>query len=252
MALDIVKLYISFIAEFFGFDDIDITSPTGSENYRAFLPKTSNSITMAHFLTKALGEVQETINEISALEISSEVSTNVKSFLESARRGFQETLIQAWKRGRVPSLNVGQSHLPPVADANIFYHLENWKSNPNEPSTTLYLTEIQTFQRHLTTTAFKLAGGVDLPSASNPHKPLKQHTITQELLSNITKAFLETIYAFLDGLVHLASEESPVSYTHQAVVIDMGIAPGSNPLELLDLTETVGVFGIAMQLVLTP
>ena len=132
--------------------------------------------------------------------------------------------------------------LTPGADANIFYHLEDWKSNPSEPSTTLYLGEIQTFQRHLTTATFKLAGGVDIPSASNPHKPLKQHAISQEFLSNITKAFLETVYAFLDGLVHLASEESPPSHGHRAAVIDMGIAPGSNPLELLDLTETVSFF----------
>lgn len=116
----------------------------------------------------------------------------------------------------------------------------------------MYLTEIQTFQRHLATATFKLAGGVDLPSASNPHKPLKQHVIGQEFLSSITKAFLETIYAFLDGLVHLASEESPASHAQQAVVIDMGMAPGSNPLELLDLTETVSDFWITAQSVLTP
>ena len=139
----------------------------------------------------------------------------------------------------VPLVKQKLSLTTPGADANIFYHLEDWKSNPNEPSTTLYLGEIQTFQRHLTTATFKLAGGVDIPSASNPHKPLKQHAISQEFLSNITKAFLETVYAFLDGLVHLASEESPPSHGHRAAVIDMGIAPGSNPLELLDLTETV-------------
>ena len=92
---------------------------------------------------------------------------------------------------------------------------------------------------------------MDLPSASNPHKPLKQHVISQEFLSNITKAFLETVYAFLDGLVHLASEESPASNGHRAAVIDMGIAPGSNPLELLDLTETVSFFGIKVQPALT-
>lgn len=138
------------------------------------------------------------------------------------------------------------------ADANIFYHLENWKSNPNEPSTTFYLGEIQTFQRHLTTAAFKLAGGVDLPSALNPHKPLKQHIISQNFLSRITKAFLETVYAFLDGLVHLASEESSVSHGHQAAVIDVGTTPGSNPLELLDLTETVSAPGIKTHHALTP
>jgi exocyst complex component 2 len=104
MALDIVKLYISFIAEFFGFSDVEITSPTGPENHPSFLPRMSNSISMAHFLIKMLGEIQETISEVSALEISSEVNTKIKSFSESARRGFQETLIHAWKRGRVPSL----------------------------------------------------------------------------------------------------------------------------------------------------
>lgn len=101
MALDIVKLYISFIVEFFMFSDVEITSPTRSENHASLLPKVSNSITTAYFLIKLLGEVQETMSEVGALEISSEVSTNTKSFLESARRGFQETLIQAWKRGQV-------------------------------------------------------------------------------------------------------------------------------------------------------
>jgi len=104
MALDIVKLYISFIAKIFMFSDVEITSPVGPEDRTPFFPKASNSITMGHFLTKVLGEVQETMSEVSALEISSEVSTNTKSFLESARRGFQETLIQAWKRGQVSFL----------------------------------------------------------------------------------------------------------------------------------------------------
>jgi exocyst complex component 2 len=102
MALDIVKLYISFIVDFFEFNDVEITSPTDSEHRPSFLPKALNSTTLAHFLIRALGEVQETIGEVSALEISSEVSANIKRFLESTRRGFQETLIHAWKRGQVP------------------------------------------------------------------------------------------------------------------------------------------------------
>ena len=83
------------------FSDVEVTSPTRQENRTSLLPKASNSITMAHFLIKVLGEVQETVSEVSALEISSEVSTNAKSFLESARRGFQEYLIRAWKTGQI-------------------------------------------------------------------------------------------------------------------------------------------------------
>lgn len=133
MALDIVKLYISFIAEFFELSDVEITSPTGPENHPSFLPKTSNSITMAHFLIKLLGEIQETISEVGALEISSEVNTKIKSFLESARRGFQETLIHAWKRGRVsPLLGGNQSPLPPSIQMPTFS--TTWRTGRATPT----------------------------------------------------------------------------------------------------------------------
>jgi exocyst complex component 2 len=124
-------------------------------------------------------------------------------------------------------------------DANTFYHLEAWIGNPSEPSITLYLSQMELFQRHITTSAFKIAGGIDLSSNMTSTKPTKQNVVAPLFISKITKAFLDVLYAFLDGLVHLASEESPVVSGKRAAITDSATMTGTNPIELLDLTDTV-------------
>ena len=96
-------------------------------------------------------------------------------------------------------------------DANILYYLESWTPSPSEPSMTTYLNHIESFQRMITTAAFTIAGGVDLSNALPPNsKPVKQYPVAPTFVTKITKAFLDALYAYLDGLVHLASDESPV------------------------------------------
>jgi exocyst complex component 2 len=70
-------------------------------------------------------------------------------------------------------------------------------------------------------------------------KPTKQHVIAPLFISKITKAFLDVLYAFLDGLVQLASEDSPVVSGKRVVITDSATMTGTNPIELLDLTDTV-------------
>lgn len=93
------------------------------------------------------------------------------------------------------------------------------------------------FQRHLTTAAFKLAGGIDLSSSVSSSKPVKQHPIPQVFVTKITKAFLDALYAFLDGLVLLASDESPI-VTGKTLTKEED-SPGTNHLDLLDLFDGV-------------
>jgi exocyst complex component 2 len=97
---------------------------------------------------------------------------------------------------------------------------------------------MELFQRQITTAAFKIAGGVDLSSNMSSAKPTKQNIVAPLFITKITKAFLDVLYAFLDGLVHLASEESLVVSSKNAVA-DSATITGTNPLELLDLTDTV-------------
>ena len=106
MALDIVKQYISLLSEFFLFSDAAIiTSPSlGSSPTPPMLPRDSNSLTTLHHLTKILGEIQDCVNEVNGMEISSEATSSLKGFLESARWKFDDVLVHDWLRGlRCPS-----------------------------------------------------------------------------------------------------------------------------------------------------
>lgn len=91
----------------------------------------------------------------------------------------------------------------------------------------------------MTTGAFKIAGGVDLTNAATPTSRLiKQNPVSPTFVSRIAKAFLDTLYAFLDGLVHLASDESPKVLEAEGVP-DVVPASEPNPLELIDVQNAV-------------
>jgi exocyst complex component 2 len=240
MALDMIKLYVSLLSETFVFSDM---RSVGTSVTPPLLPKDSNVITTSHYVTKALTEIQDTVNEVLGMELGNEASSVLRSLLESARWKFEDVLVQAWQRGMaLPCIILRRNLMDFLADANIFYHLETWTANPSEPSTTLYLNQIQLFQRQITTSAFKLAGAVDLTSSSSK-APTKQYPVAQEFVTKITKSFLDAMYAFLDGLVHLASDESPAVGTAAAKAQAMGagtaVTGGTNPLELVDLSDAV-------------
>jgi hypothetical protein len=104
MAFDVVKLYISLISEFFNLSDMAVmTSPTGPKSPRPdspFLPINSHSMSTAHYLGRVLGEIQEGVNELKALNMHSDVGQALKGFQESVNWRFVDILINAWQRGR--------------------------------------------------------------------------------------------------------------------------------------------------------
>lgn len=100
MALDVIKEYISLLSEFFMFSDAAVQSPQpDTDATPPLLPRDSNALTTMHHLMKVLGEIQETVNEVNGMEISSEASSSLKGLLESARWKFEDILIHAWIRG---------------------------------------------------------------------------------------------------------------------------------------------------------
>ncbi|KAJ8087260.1 Exocyst complex component S5 [Marasmius tenuissimus] len=219
MAHDIVKLYVALISEFFTLSDMAVmASPNTASPVSSLVPVNTTSFTTSHYLMKILGEVQECINELNSMDISSEVSSSLRSLLESVKWRFEDILINTWLR-----------------DANIFYHLETWIPSPTDPSATHYLTQMEVFQRHVTTAAFKLAGGVDL-SSSSLTKPLKQNPIPSAFVTKITKAFIDALYAFLDGLVLLSSNEAPIAPANRPIASTTSNT--ANTTELLDISNT--------------
>jgi exocyst complex component 2 len=100
MAVDIIKLYVSLLSEFFVFSDMAVMAPTPTGGRPApLLPDDSTSLTTAHYLMKILTEIQDNVNEINSMEISGEVGTSLRGLLDSAKWGFEDVLVHAWVRG---------------------------------------------------------------------------------------------------------------------------------------------------------
>ncbi|KAF5318658.1 hypothetical protein D9619_010696 [Psilocybe cf. subviscida] len=215
MALDVVKLYISLISQFFMLSDVAVmtTLPNGSSSSPHHLPENAHSLCTAFYLQQILSEVNDTVTELNSMEISQE--TGVKGLLESLRWRFEDILLQVWQR-----------------DAVLFYYLETWTSSRNDAFTTHYLTHIEAYQRFMSTAAYKIAGGIESPSSLS--KAPRQNTIPQIFVTKITKAFMDALYAFLDGMILLASNESPIAKGQVSTLI---VAEDSSPLESLDLKD---------------
>ena len=71
-----------------------------------FVPKSSNSLTAAYYLTRILSEIQDCVNEVIAMDISTDATSGMKSLLESTRWSFEGALTSVWLRGtRVSRIN---------------------------------------------------------------------------------------------------------------------------------------------------
>lgn len=100
MALDIVKLYISLLSEFFTLSDKAVATPLTNMSVPPFVPPGSNSITTAYYVSKILSEMNECVNEVMTVELAGDASAELRSLLESARWRFEDALCDTWMRGR--------------------------------------------------------------------------------------------------------------------------------------------------------
>ena len=118
----------------------------------------------------------------------------------------------------VPTITPSSWHPLSISpDAQIFYLTEDWSSSLAEPCTTHHPARMEIFQRQLATAAFKIAGGLELSSALSG--PIKQNVISQTFSSKILKAFLDALYALLDGQLRLASDESPAATSKSPSIV---------------------------------
>ncbi|KAF9068906.1 exocyst complex component Sec5-domain-containing protein [Rhodocollybia butyracea] len=223
MALEIVQLYISLLSQFFNLSDMAVmASPNASYSSNApptTFPQNSTSLSTAHYLLKILGEIQDCVNELNAMEISGDVSTSLKGLLDSAKWRFEDVLVSAWLR-----------------DANNFHHLEAWIPSPSDPSATHYLTQMELFQRHVTTMAYRIAGGVDSSSSSLISKGLKQNLIPVAFVAKLTKAFMDVLHTLLEGLVKLVEDEQ-MSLKAVVPIVATSTSTTPNTSEFLDLGD---------------
>ncbi|KAJ9115628.1 hypothetical protein QFC20_000954 [Naganishia adeliensis] len=221
MALDIIKLYISLLGQFFTLSDISIASarkPGQSASQSSnlgqstghseaampdFVPRNANSLITCHYASKILAEILDSAGEIDALtgpnsgqsvsspvtstDLGQEAKKAMRDFVESCRWRLEEAICETWSR-----------------DAKEFFRLEDWAVNPSTIGTTIYLQKIASLQKHNATVAWQVAGGSTEYGADKSAVPVV-------FVHKIKECFLDSLYYFLDGMVHLAlSGEEPL------------------------------------------
>ncbi len=205
MALEIVKLYISLVAEFFHISEQGTRPSRKNTPPAAFVPIGSNSLSAGHYLTKILSEIAECVHDVGVIEISSEASFELSNLLSAARWRFEDVLCELWLRGKPVLVDSYKSTQPTYADGSLLRRLEDWTTNKTIPNTTEYLAVIHKFQKQNTTGAYKISTATHSSSEGRAGRP----PISSEFTSKITKTFFDALYSILDGFASLAMDDVP-------------------------------------------
>ncbi|ORY73403.1 exocyst complex component Sec5-domain-containing protein [Leucosporidium creatinivorum] len=219
MSQDIVTLYVSLLSAFFTLSssthspntshDAASTDPNATPPLPPFVPPNSNAAANCHWLLKTLNELTECVSELAALELAGEASASLKELVASTRWRFEEAICSSW-----------------VRDAKVFYRLETWLPDPDEPSTTAYLRNVAAFQRFCAISAYRIAGGTEeranalmsSTSTGGGSKGRQEADLPGEFVRKVQSSFLDALYAFLDGLVHVAFSDPEAIFTSGKLV----------------------------------
>lgn len=206
MITEIILQYCSLLSEFFFLssdpNSASLLSPI--THLSEFAPKYANSVQAAYYLRQLLDHLTEWAHEFMNLELPKESLTSLKEFLETAGYKFLSTLATYW-----------------VREAKIFHLLEDWvrperSEDENHPvGTTMYLKRMYTFQRYMMLNSYCLAGGneragLQIMGSQGPtdqsasKSKTNRNSIPATNARKALAAFLDGLYGFLDGLVHIA------------------------------------------------
>ncbi|MCO5554308.1 hypothetical protein L7F22_007837 [Adiantum nelumboides] len=203
-AAESVEGYIKMLVQFFKLTEVSILVREPLSPLPSWVPRQTCSMTAAHYMRLTLSELSDVVNDLKALDIGA-TPRSLSSLVTNAGFCFTEVLCQLWQE-----------------DAKVFYRLEDWTLNPDAEATTLYLRELSAFQRSNQRSAYLIAGGKD--GASKDAAAGGRNRINSDFTARIKATYLDAIYVFLDGIVHLAFHEydplDPNMTTSQKVVAD--------------------------------
>ncbi|CAG8692324.1 5273_t:CDS:10, partial [Funneliformis caledonium] len=201
MASGVIELYASFLSELFSLSPSDepstpVTpiSPITTYKKPSFVPSHSDSVTTCYFLTKVLKEMNECVNDINSINMASDASGTLSTLMDQTRWCFIEVICETWN-----------------ADAKNFFYLEDWSLDQDNREITNFLRNFHIFHKYNSRSAYKIAS-LNYVSDKEDNKS----KIPENYFYKIKEAFLNSIYAYLEGLVHLVFTD----YTPLETVIE--------------------------------
>lgn len=203
-ASESIESYVELLSSFFTLTDVSLLARQPLGSVPGWVPSNTCCMTAAHYMHLILQELAETVTTLTAMDIGHTPAT-LKSLTTNARFMFTEVLCNLWQ-----------------ADAKLFYMLEDWTINPDEQSTTLFLKDLSSFHKSNARAAYHIASGRSRDPYDATGSRSRDTGVSSEFTSRVKGAFLDALYAYLDGIVHLAfSEYDPldptISTSHKVV-----------------------------------
>lgn len=261
MAQEAIRLYIAQLSAFFKLSAPGVSPTATSASSGApppFVPRLSNSLTAGVWSNRIVAEIVEAGTELNLGEIGADVTKDWQGLLDSARWKFVDVICETWRLGSSPHLSLvsmpTHERTPCPADSERFYPLEDWIPNAEVPSTTLYLSRVQAFQKHNAAAVYLTVTGMDKPTGSRSKvnqlwhsfrtpttdkslllilQPVPPHYVTK-----VKNTFFDALYFLLDGMVRLSFQDYEPLHDPMKTKMLVYLGGGNVPLPDVHRIET--------------
>ncbi|KAG0222103.1 hypothetical protein BGX31_009344 [Mortierella sp. GBA43] len=167
------------------------------EEQSSEVPRRENSIVTAFFLGKIITEVSNCVNDVNGLSLRGGAFLVLVDMMQRIRWKFIEVVCEFWGE-----------------DAKVFYRHENWKLQSEHAQVTLFVGLFYQFHEYCLRSAYKYASIWTAATEDSVPSDDVLAVVPGEFTEKIRQTFLDALYSFLDGLVHLAFADADRTGTH--------------------------------------
>ncbi|KAF9355116.1 hypothetical protein BGX34_010645, partial [Mortierella sp. NVP85] len=186
MVKEIVQLYSSQMTSML-IDSLVLEPSQEAQGEDSEVQRRENSIVTAFFLGKIITEVSNCVNDVNGLSLRGGAFMVLVDMMQRIRWKFLEVVCEYWGE-----------------DAKIFYRHEDWTLQSEYSQITLFVGLFYQFHEYCLRSAYKYASIWTATTEDSVPSDDVMTVVPEELMDKVRKTFLDALYSFLDGLVHLA------------------------------------------------
>lgn len=199
--------------------------------------RAKSAVVEAFFLGRIITEVSNCMNDVNALGLRGGSFMILTDMIQQVRWNFVDYLCMSWAKGK-PKASLSLYHAMRatrqlvlvllslvflfvlVIDAKIFFRYEDWTLQSENSQITLLVSLFYQFHEHCLRSAYKYASiwtaSTEEPVAGDDVLAV----VNADFTERIRKTFLDALYSFLDGLVHLAFSDGERTRTNDHASIE--------------------------------
>lgn len=209
--------FVSLLSHYFVLTDVRAPQGTSMGPLPDWVPEGTSCFTAGVFMRSTLDELDDTVTELEAIITPEVGGEQLSNLLANMRYRFVDVLCTLW-----------------LNDARILHRLEDWTPDTQptaaEAGTTLFMRELASAHRTAARLAFLVAGGKEVPGASNAGTSSGSSSkakVHSDLAQRIRSALTDSLRASLDGIKLITTEQYEPAATDMVAGVVARSVPGS-------------------------